>query len=301
MRFRRSCEGFTLVELLVVITIIGILIALLLPAVQAAREAARRAHCINQVKQVILGLHAYHDRSSVFPAGYYQGPSPNSQNESTWISHLLPFIEQTTLYETIPTWNTCFGCQPNNVLKVVSTPLSVFQCPSNRITGPASTYYAKGSYGGNNGIGPMATEGWNTVARGPYGMFRQNMSLRLSEVTDGTSCTVFVSELLNELNDFRGVEHYPEGPLYHHNYAPNSQAPDQIRTGMCNSTQMAPCTGTYSAWNNRAVVLSARSNHPGGVHVGLVDGSGRFASNTIDLTVWQNLGVPNDGNPIPSF
>jgi len=290
-----------LVELLVVIAIIGILVALLLPAIQAAREAARRSECINQIKQITLGLHHYHDSFSKYPAGYYQGPNPNSQNESTWITHLLPFIEEQGLYETIPTWNTCFGCQPNNVVTVVSTTIETFQCPSNKETEPALTYYAKGSYVGNNGIGPMATETWNTVARGPYGMFRQNRSLRMSDVLDGTTNVVFVSELLNELNDFRGVMHYPEGPLYHHNYGPNSSAPDQHRPNFCNSTTAAPCTGTYSAWNRRAMVLSARSNHPGGVQIGLVDGSVRFVSNTIELTVWQNLGVPNDGNPIPDY
>jgi hypothetical protein len=184
---------------------------------------------------------------------------------------------------------------------VVSTSFKTFQCPANKDTGPALTYYAKGSYAGNNGLGPMATESWNTVARGPYGMFRQNTSRRIAEVLDGTANTVFVSELLNETNDFRGVMHYPEGPLYHHNYGPNSPAPDQFRSGLCSSTVAAPCTGTYSAWNNRAVVLSARSYHPGGVQVGLVDGSARFVSSAVELAVWQNLGVPDDGNTIPSY
>jgi len=300
-RRRRGLGAFTLVELLVVVAIIGVLVALLLPAIQAAREASRRTQCANNLKQIDLGLQHYHDTYLKFPAGYYQGPSPNSQNESTWVTHLLPYIEQKALFDTIPTWATCFGCQPNNVVTVVSTSFKTFQCPSNKETPPAFTYYAKGSYVGNNGIGPMATESWNTVTRGPYGMFRQNTSLRMSDILDGTANTVFVSELLNVEGDFRGVMHYPEGPLYHHNYPPNSPVPDQHRSGMCVSTVTAPCTGTYSAWNNRAMVLSARSNHPGGVQIGLVDGSVRFASNTIALTVWQNLGIPDDRNPIANY
>lgn len=299
---RRSCRGFTLIELLVVIAIIAVLIALLLPAVQQAREAARRTQCRNHLKQLGLGIQNYHDNHKMFTAGYYQGPNPNSQNESTWITHSLPFIDQQALYKTVPTWSICFGCQPNAAQTLVSKSLPALKCPSDQDTGPALTYYAKGNYAGNNGIGPMANESWNVTARGAYGMFRQNTGRQMRDVRDGTSNTVAISELVNVAgNDFRGVMHYPEGPLYHHNVGPNSAAPDQFRTGLCVSVPRAPCIGTYGAWNTRSVILTARSSHTGGVHVAMVDGSVRFVNNTIFLTTWQNLGVPDDGKVLGEF
>lgn len=148
----------------------------------------------------------------------------------------------------------------------------------------------------------MATESWNVTARGAYGMFRQNTCRRMSDVRDGTSNTVALAEMVNiQGNDFRGVMHYPEGPLYHHNSGPNSAAPDQFRTGLCVSTLQAPCIGTYAVWNTRSVILSARSSHTGGVHVAMVDGSVRFVNNTIFLTTWQNLGIPDDGKVLGEF
>src|SRR5690606_30820483 len=103
------------------------------------------------------------------------------------------------------------------------------------------------------------------VSRGPVGVFPQNVSRNMGEILDGTSNTAMVAELLKVPgDDFRGVMHYPEGPLYHHNQTPNSKVPDQFRTSLCINIPRAPCTGTYTAWNNRSVVLAARSLHPGG-------------------------------------
>lgn len=293
---RNRQVGFTLVELLVVIAIIGILVALLLPAVQAAREAARRTQCNNNLKQLALGLHNYHDTFRKFPAGYYQIPT-GAANESTWITHILPFIEQKPLYDGITAWVAFGSPSPGTgVHKVTSTFIPGLLCPSDVEVQLALTHWARGNYAGNNGIGPMFTEGQNSVARGPVGVFPQNVSRNMAEILDGTSNTAMVGELLKSPgDDFRGVMHYPEGPLYHHNQAPNSKVPDQFRTSLCKSIPRAPCTGTYTAWNNRSIVLSARSLHPGGVNLALCDGSVRFVSNTVNLTTWQNLGTPQDG------
>lgn len=295
-------RGFTLVELLVVIAIIGVMVGLLLPAVQAAREAARRSQCTNNLKQIALGIHNYHDTYRKFSAGYYQFPT-GPANESTWITHLLPFIEQKNLFDGIEHWQG-FGGPPagSGVHRVTSTFIPTLICPSDFEVELVLTNWARGNYAGNNGIGPMFTEGQNSVARGPNGVFRQNRSRSMAEMIDGTSNTVMVAELLKSPEqDFRGVMHYPEGPLYHHNQAPNSAIPDQFRSGLCASIPRAPCIGTYTAWNNRSVVLSARSLHPGGANVALVDGSVRLVSDTVNLTTWQNLGIPDDGATLGEF
>jgi len=299
---RNRLAAFTLVELLVVIAIIGVLVALLLPAVQAAREAARRTQCTNNLKQLGLALQNYHDTNRNFPAGYYQIPT-GIANESTWVTHILPYFEQQNLYDNILTWDR-FGSAPQNpgVTVVLRTFLDGMLCPSDGEVELALNYWARGNYVGNNGVGPMFTEGQNSVSRGPVGVFGQNISRNMSDITDGTTNTIMVSELLKSPgNDFRGVMHYPEGPLYQHNQGPNSVVPDQFRTSLCISTTHAPCTGTYTAWNNRSVALAARSHHPGGVNAALVDGSVRFVAETVNLTVWRNFSTPQDGNILGKF
>ncbi|MEO8493827.1 MAG: DUF1559 domain-containing protein [Planctomycetota bacterium] len=295
-------QGFTLVELLVVIAIIGILVALLLPAVQAAREAARRMQCTNNLKQIAISLHNYHDTYKNFPAGYYQ-VTTGVANESTWITHTLPFIEQKSLHDLITVWER-FGSPPagSGIQKVTSTFIPGMICPSDVKVKVALGNWARGNYVGNNGIGPMFTEGQNSVPRGPIGVFPQNESRNMAEILDGTSNTAMVSELLRSPgDDFRGVMHYPEGPLYQHNQGPNTTVADQFRGSLCITLPRAPCIGTYTAWNNRSIVLSARSLHPGVVNLALVDGSVRSVSGTVNLLTWQNLGTPQDGAALGDF
>src|SRR5687768_7712246 len=129
MRSLRLNRGFTLVELLVVIAIIGVLVALLLPAVQAAREAARRSSCSNNLKQIGLGLQNYHDTYLKFPmAGFLTRPGTTPTDPGayhhTWITGILPFMEQKPLYDTINMNLIAWG-QP-----VVATPLKILRCPS---------------------------------------------------------------------------------------------------------------------------------------------------------------------------
>jgi prepilin-type processing-associated H-X9-DG protein len=129
-----------------------------------------------------------------------------------------------------------------------------------------------------------------------------NSKLRIADITDGTSQTAFVSEVIKSPGeDWRGVMHYREGPLYHHNNTPNSSVPDWFRMQFCLSIPNAPCLGTYSSWDTRRVILSARSRHPGGVNVLLGDGGVRFISNSIDLAAWQALCTPRGGEPVADF
>lgn len=303
-RVAGSPKGFTLVELLVVIAIIGILVALLLPAVQAARESARRIACTNNLKQIGLSLQSHHDTKLLLPPGTTGGGGigtdlgrPLGPSESTWIAYLFPYLEQTNLNDLIDWSRVNVNFYIDGGVKITHLKLPFFLCPSDSKPEPNNTFppsiFGRGNYVANNGIGPAIEfrggPGHTTppaMAR-PGGVFFINSWLAFHELTDGTSQTVLVSETRCPKNplDGRGIMHYPEGPLYHHNRTPNSLAPDEIRTAWCQTTPRAPCIGVYPAYNTIRDIRSARSNHPGGVNVLLADGSVRVASPTINLSV----------------
>ena len=140
----------------------------------------------------------------------------------------------------------------------------------------------------------LATPGGKEAA----GVFYINSWLSIAEIPDGTSQTAMVSEIRavndkeKDLADGRGIMHSPEGPLYQHNFTPNSLVLDQVRTTWCVTTPEAPCLGTFTAWNNRDYIVTARSNHPGGVNLLLADGSVRFVADSIHLDIWQALSTP---------
>ncbi len=307
MRPSKTSKGFTLIELLVVISIIAILIALLLPAVQQAREAARRSTCKNNMKQLGLAFHNYLETHKVLPPGYIQ-TSLAARNEATWISLILPFIDQTNLYNTAD-FNACFGCTSvgGTNFELISNAIPMLQCPTD-LPVPSLPYnvFARGNYVASNGVGPLVS-GYgldpSPPPRGAAGAFGQNSARKMRDFRDGSSNTIVLSELQKVENgiDFRGVLHYPEGPFFHHNFTPNSNVPDQMRTAFCDSNAKPACTGTYTAHNNRNLLYSARSLHDGGVHTLLGDGAVRFISQNIDLNTWQNLGMLNDGNAIGEF
>ncbi len=303
---RTGQAGFTLVELLVVITIIGILIALLLPAVQAAREAARRLQCSNNLKQIGLGLHLHHEQSGTFPVGFYWPASPDVANQtrpSTWIFYILPYVEQQSIYDLVD-WDTPFSYDGN--IAITSKPLQLFQCPSDSPVDPLVRndvpQEARGNYVANNGEGPMTEYDLASlpVTRNG-GVFYLNSETRIADIHDGTSSTAMVSEIrLIAGEDLRGTMYYPEGCLYHHNQTPNSSAADMHRAGSCIDDPRAPCFGAYSSASTRAMVMTARSNHPGGINLLLGDGSVRFVSESIDLAIWQALSTPRAlaGEPV---
>ncbi len=306
----RLVRGFTLIELLVVIAIIGVLIALLLPAVQAAREAARRTQCINNEKQIGLAIHNHESQHRHFPAGYWwsQVWSNRESDESTWITHILSYIEQGNLDATrnaniSGSWFGNSGVDPNvDAIRQAHPP--VFLCPADtkrqlaNWPSPGNAFWARGNYVANNGIGPMTVDQSapfipeSTVVK--PGVFMQNSKLKFSSLVDGSSNTVFISELLTSPGewDFRGVMHYPEGALYQHNRTPNSPVPDDFRSSMCDSFPRGPCVGTYPDWSTRKVILTARSNHSGGVNVLMGDGSVRFVTDSVELATWQALSSP---------
>ena len=303
--FRR---GFTLIELLVVIAIIAILIGLLLPAVQKVREAATRMKCQNNLKQLGLAMHNYHDVSGALPPGYihytatWNGVADSS--EATWPYFILPYIEQQSLFATADyavvraaSPRHGFGVADSVTQTIRTTRLAGMSCPSDDpnavIAYGTPGLFIRGNYVANGGIGPMTSPAVaNGLDHAVQGVFYNVSRMRFTDVTDGTSNTVFMSELINvKGDDFRGVLHYPEGPIYQHNNTPNSGT-DQTRSPYCVNDPKAPCIGAYTAYNNRQMLLTARSRHTGGVNVVMGDGGVRFAPNSISLNVWRALATP---------
>ena len=197
-------RAFTLIELLVVIAIIGVLIALLLPAVQAAREAARRTQCVNNLKQVGIALHGYHDAYRTFPAGgWIASPSlpQNALMNMGWSAAILPTLEQRSLFDGLN-----FSLPYNEPVNSTAghTVLSVFLCPSEPRASywnqaPGDTFlYADADYGGMYGPRALADPTFrNSPPRGPM-IF--NRCISLAEITDGSSQTLQVGEAPEAIN-----------------------------------------------------------------------------------------------------
>jgi prepilin-type N-terminal cleavage/methylation domain-containing protein/prepilin-type processing-associated H-X9-DG protein len=216
MRQGSRRRGFTLIELLVVIAIIGILIGLLLPAVQKIRDTAARAQCTNNLKQIGLALHNYHDSQGSFPPGYIDGnTNPNSTPDRDvgpgwgWASFLLPYLEQTPLYNQID-FRVGVGLGSNAAISQL--PLKVYLCPADGTqqtftVWPTNIVVAHGNYVGCNGWeecfngaggNPQGGSGTDGLAGGyggaGVGLFYRNSKNRIANVTDGLSNTIFVGE-----------------------------------------------------------------------------------------------------------
>ncbi len=296
----RMLRGFTLIELLVVIAIIAILIALLLPAVQAAREAARRTQCVNNLKQFGLAHQNYHEALGTFPIGRQGSP------RRAWSFGVLPYVEMGPMAQSL-NFSVAFY-DPANTTAILLN-LNVFDCPSDpnhsAIEEPTSPFpRAKGNYMANFG-----NTTWDQVNfNGPAGNvmflpapFRSEMSIGINSFTDGTSNTLLMSEDVIGTNNGVGSDH--RGDIYNDDTncsmftaytQPNSLLADQMNTWCQNIAANPPCNSSYPTFN------AARSYHPGGVNTLLADGSVRFVKNSINLNVWRALSSMSAGEIVSS-
>src|SRR5262249_17043765 len=197
---RPKRDAFTLIELLVVIAIIAILIGLLVPAVQKVREAAARASCQNNLKQIGLAIHNYHDANRTFPPGYIE--LVPLTDRAVWVTLILPYVEQDTLWRTYGPKQWGGGGANNSQLN--RTQVKLFQCPPPaelppRPYPPDPTIgpWALGNYLANNGLGPMLSHSEPLPSVVKPGVFMVNSKTRITDIKDGTSNTMFVSECLN--------------------------------------------------------------------------------------------------------
>ena len=323
----RAQRGFTLIELLVVIAIIAVLVALLLPAVQQAREAARRSSCKNNLKQLGLALHNYHDTHTRFPLGQSWIVGQNSWHGHGIFVDLLPFADQAPLYNR---WNFNLTYIAGSNTALARTKLPFLKCPSDRD-------YPGAEPGVNYaGCGGSSINIWSARSNG---VFPKRSSLMMGDLTDGTSNVIAFSEHLVGDNAQGGVsdsdivvtsntgfadQNFPTVAEINNaaticNAADPTAIPSLSRNGrhwaapypsQSRFNTAAPpnwqgrsCAmgGNFGLAADRNGIFAARSRHTGGVHVGLADGSVRFISENIDLQTWQWLGARADGNPVGEF
>lgn len=333
----RAQHGFTLVELLVVIAIIAILAALLLPAVQQAREAARRSQCSNNLKQLSLAIHNYIDVATVLPPSACINPSITATgNNGSWGVHgrILPFLDQGSLYNSINLTQAWDFQQAINGLKVPG-----YSCPSDprgdeaRDPGGGKVILKPTTYGFSFGtffvFDPASGQGGD-------GAFHPNAKVRMSAVSDGASNTLMAAEvkawtpyrrngglpsgvvpqtvtqaetLIGSGAQFKKTGHteWPDGRVHHHGFT-TAMPPNTETT--CNDGPAIYKECDYNSWqegrNGSAgfpgyAIITSRSHHSGIVQVALIDGATRTISENINLTVWRALGTRSGEETLGDF
>lgn len=321
-------RGFTLVELLVVIAIIGVLVGLLLPAVQAAREAARRMSCGNNLKQLGLALHNYHDTFGTFPPSAIWGPGDPPYTlpyHHTWNEMILPFVEQQPLYDStnrlLPVWG-----QP-----IVATQVAFLRCPSDggrweisETQNIAVTNYAGcEGYHWHSSMTAGNSAPWNTYGdpitknADLMGLFATTKTRRMADVTDGLSNTLVIAE--TDSMGFGGGPIRTSGtgarlvgnPFFRGAFVAagvNGWAGNEGGTGNVVNPDGTPKAGggfwknyvyppTFiSAWGPNAYWPGPSSYHPSGIQATYGDGSVGFLSETIDYGTWLKMTSIKDGH-----
>ncbi len=308
MRSNKSQPGFTLVELLVVIAIIGILVALLVPAVQSARETARRLECANHLKQIGLAINAYAVANEVLPAGHWSslqasgggtwcraGSGTVSHYGAPWSVSILPFLEQTVIYDKFDLsqhfaarGNAALPSEPNKTLS--QRPLESYHCPSDSNSAGSSISNYVGVQGGGDTPACSATRNW----RGYYlnGPLHHNSQHRPSALRDGMSNIFLVGETIYQASES------PHDMTWASSHkVTNWAVPFMLSAAWLPINGVPPNPdGTLRAGYNSASAAFG-SHHPGGCHFVFCDGSVHFVSETIDHVTYQQLAVRDDGFP----
>jgi prepilin-type N-terminal cleavage/methylation domain-containing protein len=290
LRFRR---GFTLIELLVVIAIIAILVALLLPAVQQAREAARRASCRNNLKQLGIRLHSYHDFARTLPFGY-------DTRGMAWSAMLLPTIDHQPLYESLVFSETGLGdCHANDGPneQAAETVLPVFQCPSAPVAPSDNSGIPKRSPATYTGCASGTVRfGFPGAGQSPDnhfaaashdGIFYRHSSIRFAAIIDGLSNTIVIGEVATDqdkIKDGQAIDHW-------------AICSPQIDLANGEFSEFIGSTGVLmNAWLDSSLTGhdwegGFGSFHPGGAQFLLSDGSVRFISDSIERQTFSALGT----------
>jgi len=313
MKSSRVRTGFTLIELLVVIAIIAVLIALLLPAVQQAREAARRSQCKNNLKQLGLAAHNYHDTFNIFPCTpvYWGGVDKGSH-----LVQILPYIDQAPIYMGINFGNTVAvdGQTASNGTLFRSMAIPVYICP----TDPMPTLWgdrAKSNYVMSMGNQRMDSQGGacptplgNDFGTGPAGhgngmtaqetsgiLNRMGWSCRLRDITDGPSNTILFGEIRPNCGD-----HTVNGWLHYNAPWVATTAPINYPISCYNEPAVPNATACNNAniWNTSQ---GFKSKHTGGAHFVIADGAVRFISENINYRNYQRLGDRRDNEVVSEF
>ncbi len=332
IRFRK--RGFTLVELLVVIAIIGILVALLLPAIQAAREAARRSQCSNNLKQIGVGMHNYNDTFKVLPPGFtndyglaknYSGLDYAHHGNGTtasrwyaswsWSAYIAPFLELGAQHQTLNvtgTWaaQSLLNAEARNVL---STPVPTLRCPSDTGKDPHNSgEYRPADSAGTRlnaasanyaGVCDDNSANIDNDQRNCSGVFFVDSDTRFQDVVDGTSSTLMVGERCRYRQHMRCSALQDCGAAIVFVIATSNQLSHANRGNAAAVGSAArginwDSDGTCSPldlWNAKS---SFHSLHPGGAQFVLVDASTHFITQNVDLTTFRRLAHKSDGNPV---
>ena len=326
MRARARLRAFTLIELLVVIAIIAVLIALLLPAVQQARESARRSQCKNNLKQIGLALHNYHEVFSVLPPGEVNCKAPclgyaNGNTGHNWMACILPQIDQAPLFNQFNDGGAGFTGGGTGIAShdaAVKTQLPVYVCPSSPLAKINGYSWSNSSYLGTLGstdyMGIMVASPDGST-RGTFGAFGLNSKNGFRDMTDGSSNVMVVGEYSGLAKGQPMSSIKTAGPeqtygwfntgAWYGFWDNTTSGTYAIQLGAIKTVWSSPNltyylgTGASSAANS--FTQSLKSQHVGGVHILMGDGAVRFLSENVNVATLRNLANMADGNSLGEF